>query len=67
MERAMETSRPDATLSPPAIRSERKQNGNGRVYTIDFKALDPLGGTCTGVVRVVRSQSPVGKVLDLHE
>ena len=52
---------PDATLSPPAIRSERRQNGNGRVYMIDFKALDPLGGTCTGVVTVCIPKAQSGK------
>ena len=31
---------PDATLSPLEIRSERKGNGNGRVYTINFRATN---------------------------
>jgi hypothetical protein len=52
---------PDATLSPPAIRAERRQNGNGRVYTIDFKAIDPLGGSCLGAVKVCVPKSQSGK------
>lgn len=51
---------PDATLSPPAVRSERRQNGNGRVYTIDFKAIDPQGASCVGVVKVCVPKSQGG-------
>lgn len=51
---------PDATLSPLAIRSERKGNGNGRVYTINFRATDPQGASCTGIVKVCVPKSQGG-------
>jgi Zn-dependent metalloprotease len=38
--------------STAQVRAERIQGGNGRVYHIGFTALDPTGGTCTGVVTV---------------
>ena len=38
--------------STAQVRAERIQSGNGRVYHIGFVALNPAGGTCTGVVTV---------------
>jgi Zn-dependent metalloprotease len=38
--------------STAQVRAERITGGNGRVYQIGFTALDPTGGTCTGVVTV---------------
>jgi hypothetical protein len=51
---------PDATLSPLAVRAERAETGNGRVYHISFTADDGHGGTCAGSVNVCvpREQSP---------
>jgi hypothetical protein len=34
------------------VRAERDQNGDGRVYHIDFTATDPYGGSCSGEVLV---------------
>ncbi len=34
------------------VRAERKQNGNGRVYRVNFSATDPLGARCLGQVSV---------------
>jgi hypothetical protein len=34
------------------VRSERRGNGDGRVYHVRFRALDPKGGACDGEVTV---------------
>jgi hypothetical protein len=34
------------------LRAERSGLGNGRVYIINFTAIDDLGQTCAGSVRV---------------
>ena len=41
------------------VRSERSGNGNGRIYTITFKATDASGnvGTATAKVIVPKSQN----------
>jgi hypothetical protein len=36
----------------PQVRSERSGKGNGRVYQINFKAVDSKGGECNGFVKV---------------
>ena len=43
---------PDARLLgfKAAVRSERQGGGDGRVYHIGFRASDPAGASCTGVV-----------------
>lgn len=38
--------------STAQVRSERSGNGNGRVYQINFKAVDSKGGECNGFVKV---------------
>ena len=38
--------------SNPQVRSERSGKGNGRVYQINFKAVDSKGGECNGFVKV---------------
>jgi hypothetical protein len=46
---------PDAILhrdSHVALRAERREHGNGRVYHITFQADDGAGGQCTGQVTV---------------
>ena len=43
---------PDGTLLPLRVRSERSGQGNGRVYHISFRATNPDGDSCTGVVKV---------------
>ena len=46
---------PDATgIGTPAasIRADRSGKGDGRVYHLSFEALDPLGASCTGTVRI---------------
>jgi hypothetical protein len=43
---------PDATLSPLAVRGERDETADGRVYHISFTADDGHSGTCTGSVNV---------------
>ena len=35
-----------------AVRAERDGEGNGRVYTISFTAIDAFGNTCQGAVQV---------------
>jgi len=34
------------------VRAERIESGNGRVYHIGFRAWNPSGGSCTGIVTV---------------
>lgn len=34
------------------VRAEREGNGDGRVYTVGFRATDPKGAECTGAVTV---------------
>lgn len=34
------------------LRAERAGSGNGRVYTVQFRATDPDGDSCTGTVKV---------------
>ncbi|MCX7829775.1 MAG: hypothetical protein N2445_01760 [Acidobacteria bacterium] len=41
-----------AGTSNPQVRSERSGKGNGRVYQINFKAVDSKGGECNGSVKV---------------
>jgi hypothetical protein len=41
----------DATKSPITVRNTRAANGNGRVYTITFRATDPEGAFCTSQIR----------------
>jgi len=47
---------PDATLYPLAVRAERNGNkktpGDGRVYHIDFSAVDENGNVCAGSTTV---------------
>ena len=46
---------PDADgvgTATPRVRSERRGNGDGRVYAILFTADDGKGGSCTGTVKV---------------
>lgn len=45
---------PDAVISGPIvlIRAERRGNGNGRFYHIDFTVTDSLGQSCSGRVTV---------------
>src|SRR5712691_4031742 len=46
---------PDAIIHPDghvALRAERREHGNGRVYHITFQADDGAGGQCTGQVTV---------------
>lgn len=45
-------STPDAVLSGDTvmIRAERSGTGNGRVYQVNFMAIDDQGGSCTGTV-----------------
>jgi hypothetical protein len=38
--------------SNPKVRAERSGKGNGRVYQINFKAVDSNGGECSGSVKV---------------
>ncbi|MFB3852093.1 MAG: hypothetical protein ACE14Q_09260, partial [Acidobacteriota bacterium] len=38
--------------SNPQIRAERSGKGNGRVYQINFKAVDSKGAECNGSVKV---------------
>ncbi len=38
--------------SNPQVRSERSGKGNGRIYQINFKAVDSKGGECNGFVKV---------------
>jgi len=35
-----------------SVRAERQGGGNGRVYEISFTALDGMGASCSGSVRV---------------
>ena len=48
------------------LRSERRGNGNGRVYTITFEVTDSSGnvGTATATVTVPRSQDGAAAVDD---
>jgi len=59
---------PDAVLrgATALLRAERSGTGNGRVYRIEFRATDDVGGTCTGSVnvQVPRSLKPGVLVLD---
>jgi probable HAF family extracellular repeat protein len=51
---------PDALLGENGIvllRAERAGGGNGRVYRVQFRADDGLGGVCTGSVSVVVPKS----------
>jgi cysteine-rich repeat protein len=46
---------PDATgvgTDVPAVRAERDGSGDGRVYHVAFRASDPYGGFCDGMVAV---------------
>jgi len=45
---------PDAVIDGDKVlvRAERSGDGNGRVYRIDFMAMDSRGGSCTGAVTV---------------
>jgi hypothetical protein len=48
------------------LRAERKNNGNGRVYTITFKVTDASGNVTTATARVTvpRSQNGAAAVDD---
>jgi hypothetical protein len=46
---------PDATgirTSTARVRAYRAGNGDGRVYHLTFRAIDPQGASCTGTVTV---------------
>jgi probable HAF family extracellular repeat protein len=51
---------PDAVLQESEIllRAERAGGGNGRVYRVQFRADDGLGGVCTGSVSVIVPKNP---------
>jgi probable HAF family extracellular repeat protein len=51
---------PDAVLQESGIllRAERAGGGNGRVYRVQFRADDGLGGVCTGSVSVIVPKNP---------
>jgi hypothetical protein len=42
------------------LRAERKNNGNGRVYTLTFKVTDPSGNTSTATAKVTVKHSQNG-------
>ncbi|AKT42090.1 hypothetical protein [Chondromyces crocatus] len=42
--------------------SERKGNGDARVYNLGFRAIDDMGGTIDGVCRVIVPHDQGGKV-----
>jgi hypothetical protein len=42
------------------LRSERSDNGNGRVYTITFKVIDAAGNTTTATAKVTVPNSQKG-------
>ena len=46
------------------LRSERAENGDGRVYYISFVANDSRGGQCDGVVAVNVPNNPIGLAID---
>ena len=54
--RADGSTAPDArrTAEPSRLllRAERSKKGDGRVYRVGFRAVDPYGGSCTGVALV---------------
>jgi hypothetical protein len=49
-----------------SVRAERAGNGNGRVYTIDYTAMDDKGATCSGdvTVSVPKNQGKHGAAVD---
>jgi hypothetical protein len=58
---------PDAILTAGDIvqmRSERAENGDGRVYYISFVANDGRGGQCDGVVAVNVPNNQIGLAID---
>ena len=48
----------------PAVRAERSEEGNGRVYAISFKADDGRGGSCQGIVNVGVPKKRNGSAVD---
>ena len=58
---------PDAVIIGPVVllRAERAGNGNGRVYTINFRATN-AGGSCNGSVKVTvpKSEGRNGAAID---
>ncbi len=48
------------------LRSERSGTDNGRVYTVNFSALDTQGGSCDGRLKVVvpKDGGKKGQTLD---
>jgi hypothetical protein len=36
----------------PQVRSERRGGGNGRIYHVTYTAVDSVGWTCTGIIKV---------------
>ncbi|HKG32071.1 MAG TPA: hypothetical protein VKA91_12440, partial [Nitrososphaeraceae archaeon] len=46
------------------LRSERAENGDGRVYYISFVANDSRGGQCDGVVAVNVPNNQIGLAID---
>ncbi len=58
---------PDAVLvagDTVQMRSERADNGDGRVYYIRFVAIDGRGGQCDGVVAVNVPNNQIGLAID---
>jgi hypothetical protein len=61
------TTCPDATgvgTSTAQVRAERSGNGDGRVYHIDFTAIDKNGNSCSGEVTVCVAHDQGGGCVD---
>jgi hypothetical protein len=55
---------PGTTPGTVMLRSERSGAGDGRVYRVAFRGLDPEGEECTGLVSVSVPKSPNARALD---
>ena len=49
------------------VRAERSGTGNGRVYTITYRADDGKGGTCSATVKVGVPHDQGGSIVPIDD